>query len=133
MSGLARFFKGGAADADRRVAAALAPPETAVADRVIKSSGVISAIDAAMLRLTVWAEASQTARLLTLARASTTDAPTGSYRPVASGLLVAVIAHLSLTLMQGPRPGWFWLIIPALVAAFSALLYAGSPSSRSAD
>ena len=52
---------------------------------------------------------------------------------VAFVLLTAVIAHVALILIQGPRPGWFWIVIPAMAAAFALLVLAGSQSVRSAD
>lgn len=134
MNGLARFFRLGAADADRRVAAALAPLPAEAADRHLKSSRVVGAIDRAMLRLSGWWEASEAARVLSSARDGMTGAAfAGRDHAIAHVMVIAVISHVALMLIQGPRPGWFWLIIPALVSAFAGLLLAGSQSSRSAD
>ncbi len=55
------------------------------------------------------------------------------YRAVGAVLITAVVVHVLLTLLNGPRPGWFWALIPAMVAAFALLLLAGSRSSHSSD
>jgi hypothetical protein len=41
-------------------------------------------------------------------------------------LLIAAITHITLTMIDGPRPGWFWTLLPGLVIAFALLLLAAS-------
>jgi hypothetical protein len=134
MNGLSRFYKLGVEDADRRVAAALAPVRTEAADRHLMSSRVVMAIDRATRRFQDWWLASESGRRLSNLRDGFTTAPfVERCRIVAFVLLIAVVAHVALMLMQGPRAGWFWMIIPAMVAAFAALLLAGSQTAQSSD
>lgn len=134
MNSLARFYQRGVEDADRRVAAALAPVRTDAADRYVQASRTVMALDHATRRLRDWWLASESRRVLSLVYGSVAGAPfVARCRALAMALLIAVIAHVALTLMQGPRPGWFWLVIPAMVATFAALLLAASQPSRSAD
>jgi hypothetical protein len=134
MSDLARFYKVGVEDADRRVAAALAPVATGAADRYLKTSRVVMAIDRATLRLRDWWHASSAGQALAIAHHGFLQQPSVvRHQAVAQVLLIAVVTHLALMLIQGPRPGWFWIVIPAMAAAFAALLLAGSQSAKSAE
>lgn len=133
MNAWVRFYRRGAADADRRVAAALAPVRTAAADRYVRSSRFVTTIDVATMRLRDWWLASATGRALSVGRDGLLRAPLAvRYRTLAVVVLTAVISHVSLMVMHGPRPGWFWTVIPAMAAALGLLLLAGSQSARSA-
>jgi hypothetical protein len=133
MNALARFYRRGTADADRRVAAALAPVRTDAIDRYLSNSRFVMAMDGATRRLRDWWLASATGRAASLRRDALLRAPLAvRYRTVAVVVLTAAIAHVSLMLIQGPRPGWFWIVIPAMAAAFALLVLAGSRSARSA-
>jgi hypothetical protein len=134
MNALTRFYRLGAEDADRRVAAALAPAPTTAVDRYLEHSRLIKTIDRATRVLQDWWFASASCRLLSRVRDGVVAAPFGErYRALAFVLLIAVITHIALMVIQGTRAGWFWMIIPALAAAFAALLLAGSPPPRSTD
>lgn len=134
MNALVKFYQRGAEDADRRVAAALAPVRTDAADRYLSTSRFVMAIDGATTRLRDWWRTSATGRALSIGRDAFRRAPlTVRYRTVAVVVLTAVISHVSLMVMHGPRPGWFWIVIPVMAAAFALLLLAGSQSARSAD
>ncbi len=129
---LGRFFTLGMEDADRRLAAALEPRPLDAADRYLESSAFVGAIDRATRRLGEWWLASQAGRALTTITRNFSSEPRQSqYQAIGVCLLAAVAAHVVLTLSNGPRPGWFWAVIPAMVATFAALLVAGSRSSRS--
>ena len=54
MNALVRFYQRGTEDADRRVAAALAPVRTEAADRYLSASRFVMAIDGATRRLRDW-------------------------------------------------------------------------------
>ena len=134
MKALTGFYRRGAEDADRRVAAALGPVATDAADRYLQTSRGVRAIDLATRHLRDGWLASETGRALSTAYGALAGAPTAvRHRTIASVLLIAVLSHLGLMLMQGPRPGWFWVVIPAMVAMFAALLLAGSKVEPEAD
>jgi hypothetical protein len=134
MNALARFIKYGVEDADRRLAAALAPVRDDTADRYLETSRFVMALERATGRLRDWWLASAAARIKTAAHDSVTClSPATRYQLLACVLLIAVLSHVSLMLLQGPRPGWYWSVIPAMTAAFALLLLAGAESSRSED
>lgn len=132
MSALARFIKFGALDADRRVAAILAPRPVAVADRYVMSSVVVRTFDRFTRMLWSLLIGSETARAASAAHDAWGRAGWSErYRTIGLVLIVAVSAHLAATAMQGPRPGWFWLIVPVLTSAFALLLLMASRSTPS--
>ena len=134
MSSIARFITLGLQDADRRLAEALAARPLEPVDRYLATSVVVMAIDRVTRRLQEWWVASEAGRALTAAGESISSAPQHSrYQAAGLILLTAVAAHVVMTMMNGPRPGWFWTVIPLMVAAFAALLLAGSRSSHSTD
>jgi hypothetical protein len=134
MNALARFIKFGAEDADRRLAAALAPVRDDAADRYLKTSRLVTALDRATGLLRDWWLASAAARVKAAAHASITSLSFSTrYQLLAYVLLIAVLSHVSLMLLQGPRPGWYWMVIPAMTSALAVLLLAGAESSRSED
>ena len=45
-------------------------------------------------------------------------------------LVVAPIAHLSLTLWDATPPGWLWLVVPALTVTIGGLLLAAATPQR---
>jgi len=130
MNALKRFYLFGAEAADRRVAEVLAPPALAATDRYLMESAVVTAVDRITLRLQSWWLASEANRLSSLVRARALREPLAVRRQaVALVILIAVVVHVSLTLMQGAHTGWFWLILPAMAALFASLLLAGSRAS----
>jgi hypothetical protein len=132
MNAFKKFYSLGAEDADRRVAAALTSAPLEPGDRYLKASEFVTAIDLATIRLRDWWSASQACRMLLAAReAFRRETPAVRSQAIASVLLGAVVVHVTLTLAQGPRPGWFWLVVPALTALFAVLLLAGTRSSQS--
>jgi len=134
MNALARFIKFGVEDADRRLAAALAPVRDDAADRYLKASRFVTALDRATGLLRAWWLASAAARVQAAAHDSITSLSFSMrYQLLAYVLLIAVLSHVSLMLLQGPRPGWYWMVIPAMTAALAVLLLAGAESSRSEE
>ena len=127
MNALTRFLSRGMEDADRRVAAALVPPSPEPADRYLMNSVVVTEIDRATLRLRDWWLASQSGQWL--GRCADSFSSTDwreRYRTIAIVVLTSVVVHVALTLFQGPRPGWFWMAIPALAALFGSILLLAS-------
>lgn len=132
MNAFKKFYSLGAADADRRVAAALTSAPLDPADRYLQASAFVTAIDLATRRLRDWWLSSAACRMLFAGReAFLRETPAVQSRAIASVLLTAVVVHVTLTMAQGPRPGWFWMVVPALTALFAALLLAGTRSSQS--
>lgn len=131
MSAWRRFYRLGVEDADRRVAAALAPPPIDAVDRYLQASRSVLTLDRATVRLRDWWHASAAARGFAIARDGVRrQGLTVRYQNIAFILLSAVVTHVMLMWRQGPRPGWFWTVIPVMVAAFAALLLAGSRSAK---
>ena len=123
MNAFTRFVTLGLRDADRRLAAALAPPPLAETDRYLYDSVVVSAIDRVTVRLHAWWTASEAARRWRqLAEGIASTGGTRRDRSIAIVLLTAIAVHVALTLFQGARPGWFWLVIPSMGAVFALLL-----------
>jgi len=134
MNAFSKFWSLGAEDADRRVASALAPAPIEPADRYLRTSVVVIAFDRATLRLSEWWRGSEAAKASSaILERFMDDAPAVRDRSIGVVLLTAVIVHVMLTLLQGPRPGFFWMVIPGLVALFAVLLLAGSRSPGSTD
>ena len=127
MNGLTRFLFLGARDADARVAAFLAPRASGAVDRYVMSSFVIRTFDRGTRLLQDWARASIAVR-----HAQSIDTRwrqrnwVERCEAIALVLLTAVITHVVLTTLNGPPPGWFWLILPGLAAALAVVLLAGS-------
>jgi hypothetical protein len=131
MNAIARFLSLGLHDADRRVAAVLARPSLEPADRYLKGSAVVTTVDRVTRYLRSVMSSSETWR----AASSLHDAWTRAewparYRTIGLMLLIAVGVHVAATVMRGPRPGWFWLIVPAMVSAFALILLMVSRSTR---
>ena len=131
MNAFTRFVSLGLRDADTRVATALAPPPLEQTDRYLRNSALVSAIDRVTVRLHDWWSASEVARLSRTA--GDTFAGSGvaqRYRSIATVVLASVVVHVALTLIQGPRPGWFWLIIPAMGAVFAVSVLATTSGTK---
>jgi ATP/ADP translocase len=127
MNALTRFFSLGLQDADRRVAAALTPRPLGPVDRYLRGSAIVTAVDRATEMIDTWWRASVSGRIVNswIERVSREAYP-ARYRAIASMLVIAVVVNTILNLMQGPRPGWFWMVVPAMTISFAALLFAGS-------
>jgi hypothetical protein len=126
MNALARFLRLGMDDADGRVAALLSPPDLEPTDRYLKDSAVVSGIDRMTCRLQAWWSESSGGHLVTALRRIFGQSPSNDRaREVGVCVLTAVAAHVTLTILNGVRPGWFWTVIPAMAALFAALLLAG--------
>lgn len=134
MNALKRFYLFGADAADRRVAAALAPPSLDAADRYLKSSTVVTAIDRTTIRLQQWWLSSEAKRLWSMMRDRIdSEPPAIRCQLLALLILIGVTVHVSLILLQGSHTGWFWMIIPAMAVLFAAALLAGSRASGPTD
>lgn len=127
MRALARLWRCGAADADQRVARILAPRSFREADRYLQSSVVVRFLDRITLQLASWWQGSATAQTLSAIEGQWSSEPWAErYRAIGGVLLSAAATHITLTILQGPRPGWFWMLIPGMVIAFALLLLAAS-------
>lgn len=134
MNALTRLFRFGAVDADQRLVAALAPRPADDVERYVQSSVVIRTADGWTRRLQAAWSASQAGRAVTsITDAWSRDAWGARYQTIGTLLLVATLTHLALTTVQGPRPGWFWLVIPGMAMAFSVLLLVASRSTDPAN
>lgn len=127
MSGLSRFLSLGMSDADRRVAASLTPRDWTRADEYLKTSAIVRFVD----RITQWmhdvAVSSVSGRWLLQASETFSQQDWRErYHQVGVILLTAVIVNLALTAWQGPRPGWFWAVIPMLAGVFAIVVFAAS-------
>jgi hypothetical protein len=130
---LKRFYTLGAESADRRVAAALTPPPLEAADRYLRASKLVTAIDGMTLRLRDWRLSREATHWSAIA-GRFAHAPLAVRRKsIALLLLVAVVVHISLVSTQGAHIGGFWLTIPAMVALFAVVLLAASRSASSTD
>ena len=131
-NGLVRFVRAGLTNADERAAAALAPRSFAATDRYLWTSVAVQRFDRVTRRLHDWWLASRTGAAVESASGAWRHEPSPvRHRSTAIVLLVATAAHVGLTLIQGPRPGWFWMMIPATVLAFGVLLLVASRSTQS--
>lgn len=129
MNALVRFFILGAADADARVARALAPRRLDQADRYLRESRAGQFLDrATLLAESLWhTSASGRAATEMIRDWRGRDWP-ARHGPLGVMLLIAAATHMLLTLAQGLRPGWYWAVIPALAVLFGVLLLAASRS-----
>jgi hypothetical protein len=130
MTAFTRFFTIGLDEADRRLARALAPPALDDADRYLAESAIVKTIDHCASRLTGWWTASHTSRTLrALDEAVKKQSWAARYQSIAVVVITAVATHLMLTIAQGPRPGWFWMVVPSLAAVFATVVLAASLQS----
>jgi uncharacterized membrane protein HdeD (DUF308 family) len=100
-------------EADRRVVS------------VIRSSVLFSALHRALA--TVWRAAEGSAVVHTLSQWagewSGLD-PSRQRLVIGSMLIMAAVTHVVLTLATLTPPGWFWMVLPGIVAAIGMLLVA---------
>jgi len=129
-SAIARLFRSGMRDADARVARALAPRPPMEVDQYLASSVTIRTIDQLLQRWpAVWPGSIAYRTLIAplgLARNATWIQ---RYQSLGWMLLIAALTHMALTMAQGPRPGWYWIVIPAMAMAFGGLLLTASHSA----
>jgi hypothetical protein len=131
MSALKRFWSAGARDADRRLAAVIAPQPFEPADRYLRRSTIVAAVDRATVALERWWQASRTGQSSVWFADRVRRTPRRErWQAIAIVLVVAVAVHVTLMMIQGPRPGWFWLIVPAMAALFGLLVIAGARSQQ---
>jgi hypothetical protein len=132
MNALRRFFTLGAADADARVARALAPRVNIDrADQYLHSSFVGRHLDRGTQLLESWWRTSAFGHTAaSIVSGWRGESRATRYSALGMLLLIAAATHILLTVLQGPRPGWFWLLIPALAAGFGGLLLM---AARAAD
>ena len=143
MNALSRLWKYGAADADERVARMLAPRSHQEADRYLRSSAVVRFVDRLTVQLESWWKSSVTGQLASTISEQwfhpTAQSPRGGgpgsregqaerHRTIGLMLLIAAVTHITLSLIQGPSPGGYWLLIPGMVIVFALLLLAASRS-----
>jgi hypothetical protein len=132
INALFNFYRRGAEDADRRIAAILAAPPTAATDRYLMSSAVVRRFDRLTELLRSVMSNSQAARAAIAAHGAWARTDwVERHRALALMLIIAVLTHVAVTLLRGPRAGWFSWIIPALVAAFAVLVMIGSRPTQS--
>jgi hypothetical protein len=131
-NGLARFVRRGAIDANARLTAALAPRKFSATDRYLWTSVVVDRFDRVTHRLRDWWLASESGgAVLTVAEAWQREHWVLRYQTIAIVLLAATAAHVVLTLIQGARPGWFWLVVPGMVVLLAVPLLIASRAHRS--
>jgi hypothetical protein len=131
MSALRRFVSLGLADADAKVAGVLAPTSSQSADDYLASSVVCRSFDAATMRVRDWWLASTSAVVWRSALDEwRSQQPPTRYVAIATTMLTAAAVHVFLTLINGARPGWFSLIIPAMVLALGSVILLGSRTRR---
>lgn len=130
MNALVRFFSLGMQDADRRLAAALTPRSSRQVDQYLRAAALVSAMDRLTLRLQEWWMASDVRRRAELAVEAFGDRWPRRYQSIAVAILAAVSVHVLLTVANGPRPGWFWLVLPAMAMTFGVLLLMGSTAEK---
>ena len=129
---LSRFLVRGLRDADERLAAFLQPARYDKADSYLAQSGTVRTFNSFTRVLERWWRASVTRQALTATMDEWRQQGWRSrYEALGLALLMAVTVHVGFTLIEGPRPGWFWLLIPALTAGFALVLLAASRASRS--
>ena len=99
------------------------------ADRYLRESAITRAIDRATIALAAAWSGSRTVEAISAALPPASEWAE-RYRSIGAALAVAVLVHVSLTLMQGPRPGWFWIVIPAMAAFCAAVLLVASSAAK---
>jgi len=127
MKALQTFYRRGAEDADRRIAALLALPASGVTDRYLQSSAIVRGIDRITELLRSSLSDSATGRAAAAARAAWQRAQwVERYFAIGLMLIVAVSVHVVASVMRGDRPGWAGWIIPALTAVFAVVVLIAS-------
>jgi hypothetical protein len=129
-SAIARLFRSGMRDADTRIAKALAPRPSTAVDRYLASSLAIGTIDRLLQRWSaVWPRSITYRRLIAPLGLGRNGKWMERYEFLGWTLLIAAITHVALTMARGPRPGWYWIVIPSMAIGFGVLLLAGAHSA----
>ena len=124
------FFRSGLRNADERLARTLAPRASRDVDRYLASSLTIRTIDRLLRRWPeVWSRSVAYTALLAPLGATGQAGWKHRYDSIGRMLMVGSITHVALTLAQGPRPGWYWTMIPSMAIGFALLLLAASHST----
>ena len=127
MNALRRFIALGMDDADRRVSAWRAAPSFDGADAYLKNSAIIRTIDRATVRLSEWWRSSASRKVMAgLIDPLIHGSRASRHREISAIVLIATIVHVALTLESGARPGWFWIVVPALAVLFAVLSFAAA-------
>lgn len=131
-NGLVRFWRLGARDADARVAEILTNAHPEKTDAYIAQSAIVRFVDRCYRRLeATWRDSAVAGTVAAVnAEWSRASAP-HHQRTIGFTLVMAVGTHVGFTLLQGARPGWFWLVIPGMALAFGLVLLAASRSAKS--
>ena len=134
-SGLWRFVRVGTGDAVRslaRLTDRVGPDEAGVAG-VIESSATITAVARVLSHLQVAAHTSVIAMAWSAQwTAWREQSPADRTRSTGVAFLAAAGVHLGLSLWRRPVAGWLWLVVPALAAAFGALMVVAPARAQSA-
>ena len=131
MNALIKFYQRGADDADRRIARALSPRPLEAADRYLMSSALVRGFDRFTRVLQSTAVNSQAGGSVSAAHETwQRSAWPERYRTIGLVLIVAMSVHAAAMLMDASSPGWYRLIVPALVTLFAALLLVASRSTH---
>jgi len=128
---LKRFWSAGARDADARLAAVISPQPFEAADRYLRRSAIVAALDRATVALERWWRASRSGQRAAAFADALGHTPLWQQQQrIAVVLLIAAAVHVTLMMIQGPRPGWFWLIVPAMAALFGLIMIVGARSQQ---
>jgi hypothetical protein len=129
-SAIARLFRLGMRDADARFAKALTPRPSTSVDRYLASSLAIRTIDRLLQRWSaVWPRSITYRRLIAPMGLARNGKWMERYEFLGWTLLIAAMTHVALTMAQGPRPGWYWVVIPSMAIGFGVLLLAAAHSA----
>lgn len=129
-SAIVRLFRLGMRDADTRLAKALAPRSSTAVNRYLASSLSIGTIDRLLQRWSAVWPRSITYRALIAPLGLARNAKwMERYEFLGWTLLIAAMTHVALTMAQGPRPGWYWIVIPSMAIGFGVLLLAAAHSA----
>jgi hypothetical protein len=124
-----RLFQSGMRDADERVAKALQPRTSIAVDRYLASSLTVRVVDRFLQRwASLWPASTAYAIASTVGFFHDADW-IRRYEALGSTLVIAAMTYVALSMSQGPRRGWFWMVIPALAFGFGILLLAASRSA----
>lgn len=128
---LTRFVRQGAREADRRVAGWLSPKPLAATDRYLASSAIVQRVDGAFRKLAWWWVNSRSAALMAMAGNAWSHTDRSErVRGAGLSLLIATVVHVALMMVQGPRAGWVWLVVPATAGAIGVVLLVAAGTSN---
>jgi hypothetical protein len=131
MNSIVRFWRLGAADADARVARRLAPRPFDAADRYLRSSAVVQWFDGVTIGFQrLWQSSHARQAASAIARVWSRKSRPMRHRSTGAAMLAAALTHIVLTVMQGARPGAYWLVIPAIATTLGVVFLL---ASRAAD